>query len=184
MSNNKSDYKFEKDYECFTESEYNCPSDYFYYKKDNDKGMTVCAPKDKYIEQCAKIGYNYLKRTRIKKCNDDEYTINYIETIYDGMVELGMCCKDPSNFKKDYKFYSKTEKIIRKDCKYKRIKNKDNSIKESSGGNSVITCPSDFPCEYNDGICIESCNEEDFYYFSEDGTKKCIDNCRKLGMSF
>ena len=32
------DYKFEKDYKCLTESEYICPSDYFYYKNE---GMTV-----------------------------------------------------------------------------------------------------------------------------------------------
>ena len=174
------DYKFEKDYKCLTESEYICPSDYFYYKNE---GMTVCVHKDKYIKQCAKNGYNYLReRECVKKCDDDEYTVNYIETIYDGMVELGRCCKDPSNCKNGYKFYSKTEKIIRKDCKYKRIKNKDDDPIESSDGNCVIKCPSDYPCEYNDGICIESCDAEDFYYFSEDGTKKCIDNCRKLGM--
>lgn len=175
-------YKFEKDYVCYKESEFNCPIiDHYFYTIGE---MTTCVPQETYVKNCSKIGYNYLRgRECIKDCLDTEYKINYVDSIYEGMLSLGLCCENPLACKDGYNYYSKTEKIIRQNCPYKRIKTLD-EIVDSVEGNCVLTCPSnEYPFETKQDdkiVCVQSC--DGYYYIADDGSKKCIDNCRKLGM--
>ena len=179
-----SEYIYENDYLC--SKEFECNNYYYEYN-----GMTICLNDDSfYHKKCSKIGYNYLRgKECVADCYENEYTINYQESIYEGIYKLGKCCLDPSNCDTIYIYYSKTEKILRDNCPYKRIMNDlndnlDETITSSTDGNCVLNCPSDYPYETeidNKKVCIKKC--PNFYYYDNEdhNTLKCTTDCKSIG---
>ena len=52
---------------------------------------------EKYIFECRKQNYNYLKgKECVQNCNEKtDYKIEPIKTIYHGITTLGKCCSTP-----------------------------------------------------------------------------------------
>jgi len=174
------EYKYETDFKCTTE--FNCPNYFYEYN-----GITKCLKDNSVKDDCRKINYLYLRgKECIKTC--DEYRILPEENIYDGITKLGECISNLNSYLGDYKFYSLTEKILRKSCPYKRIKNLDaDNIEKSSDGTCVQNCPSDYPylTENNQGVkyCVDNC--PNFFYYSEaDKILKCVDDCKTTNKKF
>ena len=168
---------------CYTQL--NCGNQYFYIKNNSikrciDDDDTFISNRPKYVRECTKQNFNYLRDKQcIADCDSNtEYKIEPTSTIYDGITVLGRCCVSP-DCDINYPYYSEEEKILKKNCNLKLIEKEGDNIIKSSKGTCVSECPEDYPYESEDGkLCLLSCPK---FYYNIGDKKKCIDNCKSIG---
>ena len=181
------EYKYEYKNTCYNTNICESFNKYYYtignsLKCINDEDVPENEKIKKITRECEKQKYFYLRgKECISDCNSTEYKINPIETIYKGVEVLGKCCSNP-NCDNDYKYYSVSERILKKECSLKIIEKENEEIGVSKEGTCVSECPSDYPYENeneNEKICLSKCPKF-FYYVGETNSSKCIDNCKSI----
>ena len=160
--------------------ELNCGDNYYYeidgFTKCIESGETLINNILKYVSECRKNKLYYLKGKQcVPDCGND-YRIEPVQTIYNGVTKLGKCCSTP-DCDSEYPYYSESDKILNKTCSLKLIEKKAPNNLISTQGNCVLKCPEDYSFESEDGkLCLSTCA---FYYYIGD-TKKCISNCKDI----
>ena len=179
-----SEYKYEVNHICY-KHEVDCGSGY-YYTSGNNK---ICVNNDEAISKCTSLNFNYLRdKECVEKCNKDEYIILPQQTIYDGVIKLGLCCQTPNcgDSSKNY-YYSEDDKILKESCTLKTIRDGDGTDELiSPKGNCVSDCPENY-YETEDGkYCTLNCGSENYYYMTGD-KKKCLkdgEKCKDINRFF
>jgi hypothetical protein len=156
--------------------ELDCSS--YYYTSNNVK---ICITGDP-LKTCEKLGKMYLRgKECIANCEPNEYKVkpNKINDIL-GYKSLGKCCISTEGCG-DNLFYCDCEgHLLREDCPYKRIKNKNNPKISSSKGNCVMDCPPEYPYEnINGDICLDK-NDNQYYYKISENKYKLVSNCQSI----
>ena len=156
-----------------------------YYNNSNVYKCLSSTDSDLKAEFCSKVGLYYLRgKECIKDCNSNEYKIPF-ERENGKIIKLGECsnkCPEENN-----KFFSEEEKVCYSQCNYKQLQvnleDDQNNIPVFPTSNCVTKCPEDYPYEMtknNKIYCLKNLPDSYYYYITEDGTKKCIDDCNKI----
>ena len=181
----KGEYKYEYKNICYNTNICEDNNKYYYkignsFKCINDEVVAENERMKIITRECEKQNYIYLNgKECISDCSNTDYKIEPIETIYKGVEVLGKCCSNP-NCDNDYKFYSVSERILRKECSFKKIEKEYDEIGVSKEGTCVPECPSDYPYESKDGkTCLSKCPYY-FYNVGESKSRKCVDNCKSI----
>ena len=166
------------DYKCIEDTK--CPNDYKYeYNKicynDNcpDENMNTVTESNGNIKcyyNCPENKYIQNKEC-VETCNN-----NYPYKILATSTQYGICYTEKEKCPmENYFYYNIDEKICNNTCKYKSIELDSNyKPKNSTKGTCVLSCPDDYPYEYNN-TCYNKCPEN--APFKLENSKKCLVNC-------
>ena len=159
--NDGSEYKFEKDYICYTVDPITDGTS-VYYLNDEKNHITKIFNVE---SECLKTEYKFLRGNLcVKKCNQEEYQILPTETT------LGKCIEENDNsFAEKCRYYNKT-KICSESCGLFIIE--DTDYISSNKINCIDKCPNHL---YENGNkCSLKCENK---YYKETPVKQCVDQC-------